>query len=267
MKRFAFAVLCVLALLCGCNTPVEPKQDEEIDTLACEDVTGPSDIPWLDSQVQTGLVYTFPSFADTFPVEYVDKVFYTTLESEEESVAFLIQWQFPSGSADFIGASLYDCDGQCLASYGGYTGGCNGLCDINVTSRVRIYEIERSPQEKCERAIRGEWERINEEGRKEKFVFCTIRQIGSDGPLDYYLADLLISENHVVAGTTVTLRYSITSPDSLYIKLQLKGASEPRWAYTTHYSITDDTLLTIDKFSHDGKTFDEMVKLSLIGKY
>ena len=264
MKKFVFVALCVLPLV-ACNNRIVPEVVVG-DDLACEDVSNPSDLPWIEEKIQHGLVLATPSFADTFPVEYVDKVFYTTPESEDENVAFVIQWQIPPGSADFIGAALFDCDGQQLASYGGWTG-CDGLCNINISSRDRIYEIERSPQEKCERAIRGEWERVNEEGRKEKFAFCTIRQIGSDGPLDYYLADLLISEHSVVAGTTVTLRYSITPPDSLHIKLQLKGESEPRWAYTTHYSITDDTLLTIDRFSYNGNTFKEMVKLSLSCKY
>ena len=267
MKRFVFATLCVSILLCGCNNPVEPKQEEgKVDTLVCEDVTSPSDLPWIEEMIQHGLVLSNPYRSDTFPVEYVDKVFYTTPESEEEYVAFIFEWRFPSGSADAAGAALLDCDGERLATYGGWTG-CEGLCDITITSKKRIYEIERSPQEKCERAIRGEWVRINEEGRNEKFAFCTIRPIGSEGELDYYLADLLLSEHSAVAGTTVTLRYSITPPDSLHIKLQLKGASEPRWAYTTHYSITNDTLLTLDSFARDGKNFTEMIELSLKAKY
>lgn len=268
MKHLVFSTLCVSLLLCGCNHSVEPKQEEEfVDTPACDEVTTPSDLPWLEEKIQIGLVHTYSPTVDTLPVEFVDKVFYTTPESDEENVAFIIQWCWPSGTADAIGAALYDCDGNRLATYGGITG-CDGLCDISITSRTRIYEIERSPQEKCERAIRGEWKRINEEGREEKFAFCTIRPIGSDGPLDYYLADLLISENHVLAGTTVTLRYSVTTDDSLHIKLHIKGEEKPRFAYTTHYSIVGDTLLILDRFSHDNTSpFRENVELTLAWHY
>ena len=264
MKRLVFATLFVSFTLIGCNNRVEPPIED--DVVACEDVSSPSDLPWLEEKVKTGLVYTLSSHADTFPVEFVDKVFYTTPESEEENVAFVIQWYFPSGTADAVGAVLLDCDGNRLATYGGQTG-CNGLCDINIISRVRIYEMERSPQEKCERAIRGEWGCINEQGRKERLAFCTIGQVGSEGPLVYDLADWLITENQAVAGTTVTLTYSITPPDTLNIKLQLKNEDKPRFAYSTHYLISNDTLLTIDRFSYNGTSFKEMMELSLIGKY
>ena len=91
--------------------------------------------------------------------------------------------------------------------------------------------------------------------------------MGSEGPLVYDLADWLITENQAVAGTTVTLTYSITPPDTLNIKLQLKNEDKPRFAYSTHYLISNDTLLTIDRFSYNGTSFKEMMELSLIGKY
>ena len=264
MKRLVFATLCVSFILIGCNNRVEPPIDD--DVVACEDVSSPSDLPWLEEKVKTGLVYTLSSHADTFPVEFVDKVFYTTPESEEENVAFVIQWYFPSGTADAVGAVLLDCDGNRLATYGGQTG-CNGLCDINIISRVRIYEMERSPQEKCERAIRGEWCFINKTERKHKLCFCTIRPIGSEGALDYHIPPIYLENGVMEGGYTICLKYSITPPDTLNIKLQLKNEDKPRFAYSTHYLISNDTLLTIDRFSKDGENFREMLTLSLAGHY
>ena len=247
MKRLVFVTLCVSVFLCGCKTP------QEIVVCPCEDVTKPSDMPWIEELIKT-------TAESGEPVEYVEKVLYAFSGSDEEYVGFLVEWPEPR-VADAVMGVLLDCDGNWLATY--RLNDCEGLCQVYVTSRLRIYEKEKSPQEYCEWAIRGEWRLTNTEEREESLYFSRISPTGWEGLLSHYVAPI----NHdgvQEEGYINHMIYSVT-PDSLTIKKSSK-AQELLFKYTTHYSITNDTLLTIDRFSEDGSSFRK-IELSLVRRY
>ena len=240
MKRFLIVTLCVSALLYGCKTP------EIVVLCACEDVTEPSDRPWIEELIKT-------TVEAGEPLEYIEKVSYRIGQSEETYVGFLVVWQEP-GTADETMAVLLDCDGNRLATY--RLDGCEGLCKAHVTSRLRIYEKEKSPQESCEWAIRGMWLVTNSE-KREQLGFQWIRHTGSEGLLSYLVGTLEHDDGVQVDGYIKYMLYSVT-PDSLTLKNKL-------FEYTTHYTIVQDTLLTIDRFSEDGKSFRK-IELSLMNR-
>ncbi len=240
MKRTNLTVLLALfiLLLAGCRQPVS----------VCEGVKQPSDLPWLADMIQTGLVQTFPS--DTFPIEYVKKVFYTKPESKTTNVGFIVEYHYPQGSADYIGAELYDCDGNILASYGGWLG-CYGLCDITVTYETIIYQREKTEEEILGEAIHGDWACLNN-SEILSISFSSIEYLYGAGNVS------VEGWNHKVK----RLVYSITS-DSLHLRPQASGSNiKEQFEYDTHYTMINDTL-TIDNFSLDGSVFN---KITLVKK-
>ncbi len=129
MKRITPIFLSALVLLCGCNHP----QPEPVP-CACEDVSQPSDRPWIEELIQK-------SQSGWWPIRFVDKVFYILPDDSTTYVGFYYEVEVSPGSCDVPYASLLDCDGEGLATWGGITG-CDGLCNLTIISRTRIYQRE-----------------------------------------------------------------------------------------------------------------------------
>ena len=123
MKHLLLPLFCTLIMMCSCQSQLK----------MCENVTKPSDLPWMEERIleaeQTG-----------YPIVNIDKVYYTIAESNTTNVGYIIGWDAGPGY-DVIGSGLYDCEGNSLATYGGYAG-CSGLCNITITSRINIYRRE-----------------------------------------------------------------------------------------------------------------------------
>jgi len=246
MKRLAFiTTLYVVALLCGCKTP------EIVVPCACEDVTQPSDMPWLEELVQgTGGKIDGP-------MEFVDKLFYTLPDSEDVHVGFFIQWNAIPGS-DIPYQGMLDCDGNWLTMWGGYTG-CDGLCNFTTISRERVYQREKTEQEIYGEAIAGKWIPIAQEYENQYLRFWPISVYYGNGEM-YYQGPL--ADESDWERKSISFSYNI-SADSITLRRWIYGSSSPLFEYTTHYSIVQDTLLTIDRFSADGSYFREQLTLSL----
>ena len=123
MKRLLFSLSCTLIMLCSCQSQLS----------MCEKVTKPSDLPWMEEMIRK-------AEERGVPITTIVKVYYTIGESKTTNVGYRISWETPAGY-DIIGAELCDCEGNHLASYGGYAG-CTGLCNITITSQITIYSRE-----------------------------------------------------------------------------------------------------------------------------
>jgi hypothetical protein len=161
-----------------------------------------------------------------------------------------IDLKYAKQVADYIGAELYDCDGNILASYGGWLG-CYGLCDITRTYETVIYQREKTEEEILGEAIHGEWACLNN-SEIWSISFSSIEYLYGAGNVSVEGWDHKAKR----------LVYSITS-DSLHLRPQASGSNiKEQFEYDTHYTMINDTL-TIDNFSLDGSVFN---KITLVKK-
>ena len=121
MKKSNLSVLLVLIslLLVGCHQQVS----------VCEGVKKPSDLPWLSEMVRL-----CESVGPT--LRSIDRITYSLPNDRTTYVGFYAI----TGSEQRQIRIIYDCDGNIVTHYGGYTA-CLGECDAKILSSERIYTM------------------------------------------------------------------------------------------------------------------------------
>lgn len=121
VRRVGMFATCV-ALLCCCK----------VQQTVCEEITRPSQLPWLQEIVEQG------KDAEGNRLLSIDKVVYYIEDSQTEGTGFTITYEEGPVYPDRLGGAVYDCDGNELVIYGGVAG-CLGECSLRILSRETIY--------------------------------------------------------------------------------------------------------------------------------
>ena len=129
MKKIIFFICSITLLLCvSCKT-----QESFSESFSCEDVSKTSEMPWLDTIIDKG-----PTVFGQKLLK-IEKVYYTVDGSNTTHVGFAVFYE--QICCDIPHTFVYNCDGECIATYGGIFG-CDGECDTEVISHVTLYTAE-----------------------------------------------------------------------------------------------------------------------------
>ncbi|MBO4361658.1 MAG: hypothetical protein J5823_02620 [Paludibacteraceae bacterium] len=123
MRTFnVFLLMAISAIIIGC------KAQQTI----CEKVTSPDQLPWLKQIVAEGEDFLGNKLLQIERVEYVIE------NTGVKGTGFVVDYAETSVIPDLMAVGVYDCDGQPLVSYGGYSG-CQGECSLKILSRTTIF--------------------------------------------------------------------------------------------------------------------------------
>ena len=96
----------------------------------CGDVHKPSELPWLDSIAKTEVNINGQK------LESIDKIVYSTGGSATRYIGFYVQYE--TKCCDIPSEFIYNCEGEIITYYGGYTG-CYGECYMKIHSKKNIF--------------------------------------------------------------------------------------------------------------------------------
>lgn len=129
MKKIIFFICSITLLLCvSCKT-----QESFSESFSCEDVSKTSEMPWLTAIIEKGPTREGQKLLK------IEKLFYRVGESSTKHVGFAVFYEVIC--CDIPHTFVYNCEGECIASYGGING-CSGECDTEVISHVTLYTAE-----------------------------------------------------------------------------------------------------------------------------
>lgn len=125
MKTIRCIIYAVAMLLCiSCKTN---------EFVSCEEITNTNDAPWLSSITKTGITQAGQKLVSIDKITYVNDSLYTIYIGFDvlyEKLGYDIPYEY-----------IYNCEGKIITSYGGIAG-CNGECDLQISSRLNIYTAE-----------------------------------------------------------------------------------------------------------------------------
>lgn len=126
MRTFnVFLLMAITAIMIGCKT----------QQTICEKVTSPDQLPWLNLLVEKG------EDSEGNKLYQIEKVEYIIEDTSMEGTGFVVHYEETNPYPEKMGVGVYDCDGQPLVFYGGFTG-CQGECSLKIISRTIIYSAK-----------------------------------------------------------------------------------------------------------------------------